>query len=149
MRNCIVYPTLLIVAASTLAGCDKSARTATDADGPTPFGMADQHPPEDERYARDLHSEDIDTSGTRGGRTYAKFDALRDREALDAFEGFGCLGSCEGHKAGFNWADANANDLDECRGKSWSFTEGCAASVLKRSEADATAASPGEEIGLF
>lgn len=68
----------------------------------------------------------VDTSGERGGLTYAEFNSERDEQATETFNGFGCLDQCQGHKAGWRWADDNAiGDPIDCHGESWSFIEGC------------------------
>lgn len=77
---------------------------------------------------RDLYRTGAATSGERGGQTYAEYDAQRDALSVDAFEGFGCIESCEGHEAGWAWAKENEiGDPADCGGDSWSFAEGCTA----------------------
>lgn len=76
---------------------------------------------------RDLLRSGLDLSGERGGESYADFDARRDRESADNFRGYPCLGVCEGHEAGWDWAEAHSiGDAGDCGGDSWSFFEGCA-----------------------
>lgn len=39
---------------------------------------------------------------------------------------YGCTQDCSGHEAGYEWAERNGiDDVDDCRGKSQSFIEGC------------------------
>lgn len=42
------------------------------------------------------------------------------------FKGYECLGSCDGHMAGYAWAEQmGITDPDRCGGNSQSFIEGC------------------------
>lgn len=74
-----------------------------------------------------------------------------EREAVDepgTFRGYECQGDCEGHEAGFQWAEENdIRDEAECGGNSESFREGCVAWT----EDNAPAEDPYDqsEIGLF
>lgn len=44
----------------------------------------------------------------------------------DRFEGYSCLTDCSGHKAGYEWAEANGvYDRSQCTSESKSFYEGC------------------------
>lgn len=71
----------------------------------------------------------------RGGQSYAQFDEERDRRAVGDFRGFGCLGSCDGHEAGYAWAaEQSIADPQDCDGNSWSFIEGCAAWAIQHYE---------------
>jgi hypothetical protein len=43
-----------------------------------------------------------------------------------SFGNFDCVDNCEGHKAGYNWAEENGiTDESGCYGNSSSFEEGC------------------------
>lgn len=43
-----------------------------------------------------------------------------------SFGGNSCIDNCEGHKAGYEWAEDNdIQDEDDCSGNSSSFEEGC------------------------
>ncbi|MDR2199637.1 MAG: hypothetical protein LBR53_09330 [Deltaproteobacteria bacterium] len=47
-----------------------------------------------------------------------------------SFLGYACLENCEGHEAGYRWADENKlTRVEDCRGKSESFIEGCVAYI--------------------
>lgn len=64
------------------------------------------------------------------GETYEEFDQRRD--ALNGvhgtFDGEGCTQDCNGHEAGYAWAEQKGiTDPDHCGGRSWSFIEGCKA----------------------
>lgn len=81
----------------------------------------------------DLFHTGVDIGGTKGGETYAAYDARRDGEATDGFRGFACPGSCDPHKAGYEWAmKRSLGDDGQCRGSSWAFLEGCAAYFYER-----------------
>lgn len=70
--------------------------------------------------------------------TYREYDMQRDAGGVDEFRGFGCLDSCAGHVAGWQWAERNAiSDPLDCDGESWAFIEGCAASALLHKEPSA------------
>lgn len=111
-------------AASLLAGCDGTAATEAQ----DPFGFAERIEVPQTTGALDLLGSEAPTSGERAGISYRDFDAARDAAPADAFHGFGCLVSCNGHAAGFRWARQNAvSDDFDCDGNSWSFIEGCVA----------------------
>jgi hypothetical protein len=106
--------------------------------------------------AWDQTSDDRDLIGERwvspelrhGGWTYAAFDEERDRTGGDDFHGFGCLGSCAGHEAGYAWAaEQSITQPEDCDGNSWSFVEGCAAWVIENYEAPDEEERP--ERGLY
>ena len=81
--------------------------------------------------SRDLFHLGVDISGTRDRQTYASFDLHRDGEATASFHGFGCLQSCDDHKAGYRWAVRHGvRRPSECGGLSWGFIEGCAAHAI-------------------
>ena len=42
--------------------------------------------------------------GVKNGETYAAYDARRRTQDENGFRGFGCSGVCEGHEAGYRWA---------------------------------------------
>lgn len=72
-----------------------------------------------------------------GGETYNEYDSRRD--SLDGsrgtFRGQGCTVDCGGHEAGYAWAEEKGiTDPDDCRGKSWSFIEGCRAYAEENAE---------------
>lgn len=65
---------------------------------------------------------------TRGGETYSEFDERRDElgESRGTYMGYGCTVNCDGHEAGYRWAEERGIENEwECGGKSWSFEEGC------------------------
>lgn len=42
------------------------------------------------------------------------------------FGGYACADNCSGHAAGYRWAEQyRITDMDECRGRSQFFYEGC------------------------
>ena len=44
------------------------------------------------------------------------------------FKGYECTANCEGHEAGYEWAEEKGiDDPDDCGGNSESFIEGCRA----------------------
>jgi hypothetical protein len=46
----------------------------------------------------------------------------------DTFRGYDCTQNCEGHEAGYSWAEQQGiDDPDDCEGNSESFIEGCRA----------------------
>jgi len=113
-----------------LAGCDAKTATADAAPAEVVRPKIIDAGADDD--SRDLYALQVDTSGIRGGRTYADFDDLRDTESAESFKGFGCLDSCNGHEAGYAWAKkAEVGDPSDCRGNSWSFTEGCVAEAME------------------
>ena len=91
-------------------------------------------PHSDESYGgRDLFHTGADIGGTKGGETYAAYDARRDSNSADSFAGFGCSGSCDTHKAGYTWSmKQGVDDVRQCRGPGWAFLEGCVAYVYER-----------------
>lgn len=113
---------MAIMALWTLPACK-------DREDPKPISETD---------GADLDDTDADTEGTKGGETYADYDARRDEKASPrAAEGYGCTDDCGGHDAGYQWAeDHSVSDESECGGKSWSFEEGCVA-YAKEQEPDA------------
>jgi hypothetical protein len=108
------------IALAILAGCTEARSSAWD----------------EASDDRDLMGENwIQPGEVRGGFTYAEFDEERDRNPSGDFRGFGCLGSCDGHEAGYAWAGENGiGEPSECGGNSWSFTEGCMAWVVETYE---------------
>lgn len=122
--------TALALSLLALAACDNSMATET----PDVFGYADRSSL-DEAGDRDLVQLGLSPSGVKGGQTYAEFDAARDLAADDSFHGFGCLESCDGHEAGWRWAEDNGiGDPVDCGGNSWSFEEGCVAYAAEQLE---------------
>ena len=80
---------------------------------------------------RDLFHTGAAIGGRRNGQTYAEFDSKRDQHATTSFDGFGCLGSCDDHLAGYRWALRHEITAPKtCAGLSWGFVEGCAAYTL-------------------
>jgi hypothetical protein len=59
------------------------------------------------------------------------------------FKGYECTANCEGHEAGYEWAEERGiDDPEDCGGNSESFIEGCRAYAeeqngLSRSSEDA------------
>jgi len=46
----------------------------------------------------------------------------------DTFYGYECIGDCDGHQAGWDWAEKKGiYNASDCGGKSVSFIEGCRA----------------------
>lgn len=77
---------------------------------------------------QDLFHTEVDISGVRDGLTYSRFDAIRDKQAVETYHGFGCHGSCEQNAEGYRWAvRKDIGKASNCVGFSWSFVEGCAA----------------------
>lgn len=111
-----------------IASIDRGIREAAQ----DMFGYGGPH--SDESYGgRDLFHTGADIGGTKGGETYATYDARRDAEAADGFGGFACPGSCDTHRAGYDWAKKqNLGDDGQCRGPNWAFLEGCVAYVYER-----------------
>jgi hypothetical protein len=73
----------------------------------------------------------------KGGETYPEYDDRRDD--LDGSRGSfaedGCTVDCDGHEAGYAWAEEHGiEDPDDCGGKSWSFEEGCRAYAEGRAD---------------
>lgn len=98
------------------------------------FGYGGSHS-DDAEHGRDLFHTGVDISGTKGGLTYAGYDSRRDAQATTSYFGFGCLGSCDGHAAGFKWATRhNLKAASECIALRWDSLEGCAAYVLRKPE---------------
>lgn len=47
-------------------------------------------------------------------------------EGQKTFHGVSCTKDCSGHRAGYQWAEKKKiQSVDECRGSSKSFVEGC------------------------
>ena len=133
----VARPPLLLIAMGVvvavvlmiLLGMDPGFRQrAADA-----FGYGGVHS-DDANGSRDLFHTAVSIRGRRGGETYAEFDTRRDAAPeFVGFHGFGCLGNCDQHEAGYRWAARGViADASMCRGSSWQFTEGCAAFVLNR-----------------
>jgi predicted small lipoprotein YifL len=98
------------------------------------------------RAGLELTPDETDLSGVKGGLTYAQFDQDRDDLTTRSFEGYGCLESCDGHEAGFSWAEDNGVESPaECDGNSWSFQEGCVA-YAKTAQPER---EPSPDLGLF
>lgn len=111
-----------------IASMDRTLREAAQ----DTFGYGGPH--SDEAHGgRDLFHTGVDIGGTKGGETYAAFDARRDGNSTDGFGDFGCPGSCNTHKTGYDWAmRQSVGKVSECRGPSWAFLEGCVAYVYER-----------------
>ncbi|MDR9808224.1 hypothetical protein [Rhizobium hidalgonense] len=46
--------------------------------------------------------------------------------SAQSFGGNSCVDNCEGHRAGYEWAEGNdIQSADDCSGNSSSFEEGC------------------------
>lgn len=81
----------------------------------------------------DLFHSGVDIDGTKGGETYAAYDARRDTQSTEGFRSFACPGNCSAHEAGYDWAmQQKVSDDDQCRGPNWAFLEGCVAYVYER-----------------
>ena len=54
------------------------------------------------------------------------------------FRGFECTRDCSGHKAGYKWAEENEDleTMEQCRGNSQSFIEGCKAYMVEQGSTD-------------
>ena len=51
-----------------------------------------------------------------------------EEENSDTFHGYECTQDCNGHEAGYEWAEEKGiTDPDDCGGESQSFIEGCRA----------------------
>lgn len=120
----------VLLAAFLIARFEESGTTAT---GPQDvLGSSPQAQSAPAYPARTLIDTDAATGGIKGGVTYAAFNAERDRKNIESFHGFGCLGSCDGHEAGYAWAEDNGvSDTADCGGNSWAFEEGCAAYAIE------------------
>lgn len=124
---------LLLVAGGALVGGFVLMFTGP-AGGPTlagriqdAFGYGGRHT-DTADHGRTLFHSDVDISGVREGLTYAQFNARRAANAVEGFEGFGCLETCASHEAGFRWAAKHGvGRAADCIGVSWSEIEGCAA----------------------
>jgi hypothetical protein len=118
---------LVIVAGSALA------KYGTFDGQPEPFGYSSPQEPGASSVNRDLFQTDADTSGIKGGMTYAAYDKLRDGDWIDDFHGFGCEHNCHGQEAGYAWAEQHGiGDPSDCGGDSWPFEEGCAAYAAEK-----------------
>lgn len=113
---------LLLIETAALSSCGSGA-ASTSAEAAQTTASNEAAP------AGDLDSTEADTSGSKGGETYADFDARRDAEpSPGSVGGYGCTEDCSGHDAGYQWASEHGvTDESECGGNSWSFEEGCAA----------------------
>ncbi len=111
-----------------IASMDQTLRDAAQ----DTFGYGGPH--SDESFGGlDLFHTGVDIGGSKGGETYAAYDARRDSQATNGFGGFPCPGSCDTHRAGYDWAmKQSLGDDGQCRGSSWAFLEGCAAYVYER-----------------
>lgn len=131
---------LLLVAGGALAGGLVLMFTGP-AEGPSlfervqdAFGYGGPHIDTPD-HGRTLFHSDVDISGVRGGLTYAQFNARRAMNTVEGFAGFGCLGTCASHEAGFRWAAKHGvGKASECIGLSWSEIEGCAAFVNRKAD---------------
>ncbi len=74
------------------------------------------------------------------GRMIAASIALSGSVAFAAdFHGYPCTQDCEGHEAGYQWAEDNGiTDPDDCDGNSQSFIEGCQAYAEEQIEPEET-----------
>jgi hypothetical protein len=83
--------------------------------------------------SKSLFHTGVPIGGTKQGETYGQFNQRRSRDAKTDYRGFGCLGDCQVHKQGYDWAAArHLAKPGRCVGSTWSFAEGCAAFVLSR-----------------
>lgn len=100
------------------------------------FGYGGRHT-DDSEHGRDLFHTGVDISGTKGGETYADFDARRDRNATTTLYRFGCLGDCSAIAAGYRWSVRHQiRQPAECIGLSWPSLEGCAAYISREGEGE-------------
>jgi hypothetical protein len=94
------------------------------------FGYGGPHADASSGNRRLFHS-GVPIEGTKDGETYSAFDARRQKVDAIGFQGFGCIGDCSRHEAGYRWArDRQLSRARDCRGPTWEFVEGCAAYVL-------------------
>lgn len=112
----------VFLAALTMAGCSAAPPESreTTVEPQAAYSSA-------EHADRDLYEREVNLSGEFAGRTYDDFDEARSSAGL-SFAGYRCVGDCEGHRAGYDWAEERGiSDESECGGHSWSFREGCIA----------------------
>jgi hypothetical protein len=96
------------------------------------FGYGGPHADESSGNRRLFHT-GVPITGRKNGETYAEFDARRQGLDTVGFHGFGCVGQCGPHAAGYRWArEQRVSRPPDCRGPSWEFVEGCAAYLLIR-----------------
>jgi hypothetical protein len=65
--------------------------------------------------------------------TYAALVFQHNRDGRIAYDIYNCRDTCEGHEAGFSWAEQHSvREYSYCANKSESFTEGCYVWVTRR-----------------
>ena len=120
----IVVVAIIIAIASIDRGMREAAQDLFGYGGPHSDGSSG---------GLDLFHTGVDIDGTKGGETYAAYDARRDSQATEGFRGFACPVSCGAHQTGYDWAmKQNVSDDGRCRGPDWAFLEGCVAYVYER-----------------
>lgn len=86
---------------------------------------------DDPSGGRSLFHSGVPIGGRKSGESYGAFDRRRTETSTEAYLGFGCVGSCSEHAAGYRWAaENNVSRPGDCVGRSWAFVEGCAAYVI-------------------
>jgi len=96
------------------------------------FGYGGPHSDEPSG-SRTLFHSGVPIDGVKNGKTYAAYQARQRTQDEKGFHGFGCSGGCEGHEAGYRWAQANGIVRPrDCQGSNWEFLEGCAAYVSEQ-----------------
>ena len=124
-----------------LTGCDSTkSRYNSDNKSYNNLDISDSRVTEDYDYgyewAGDNDTDNFDDCQDQFGTSEAE-DGCNDYvkenyTGNQEFGGYNCTEDCSGHEAGYGWAEENdISNIDDCRGNSQSFIEGCEAYVYE------------------